>query len=195
VRREIEATREELARDVSRLADRANPARLTRGPAERVRDGVRYLLGASGEAASTAASTVAGAASTAASTVAGAAAEVGSGAQAVPGKVASAAKGSPVAVGLIAFGGGLLAAALIPESAVERRAAQEGSERLDPLVEPVREAGRVFADDVRSSVGTAAGELRSTAADAAAHTLHGAADQGRVVADQARRSFDQVRES
>lgn len=212
IRREIEATRAELARDVDRLAEHASPAGMARRRMERLRDGVKSVrdrvIGASEDAASTAST----AASTVASTVAGAAADAGAGIQQVPKKLARVTQGSPVAVGVIAFGGGLLAAALIKESEAERRVARQVTDALGPALEPLQQAGRAFADDVRASVESAADEVRTTAIDAAtgvgaaaaagatdvrtsaseaaAHTLHDATDRGRAVIEQTRRPLD-----
>jgi hypothetical protein len=209
IRREIEATRADLARDVDRLAEHASPTRLAHRRLERLRDGVKdgvksvrdRVIGVSEDAASTVASTVAGAA-----------ADAGAGLQQAPKKLARVTQGSPVAVGVIAFGGGLLAAALIKESEAERRAARLAAEALGPALEPLQQAGRAFADDVRASVESAAGEVRAaaidaasgvgaaaasgatdvraSAAEAAAHTLHDATDRSRALIDQTRRHPD-----
>ena len=204
LKREIDATRQELARDVGRLADHAARP-IARRRMARVRDGLTSLkdkvIGVSEEAVSTVSDAAGDVGSTVGATVSKA-----------PQKLADATKGSPVAVGLIAFGSGLLAAALVPESDAERRVARQVSENLGPITEPLQQAGRAFAADVRTSVETAAGEVRTaavdaassvgavaaagasevrmTAVDAAAHTVHDAADRGRSIIDQSRRSLE-----
>jgi Protein of unknown function (DUF3618) len=201
IRHEIEATRAELARDVDRLAEHASPARLAHRRLERLRDGVK-------DGVRSVRDRVIGASEEAASTVAGAAADAGAGIQQAPRKLAGVTQGSPVAVGVIAFGSGLLAAALIKETEAERRAARLAAETLGPALEPLQQAGRALADDVRASVESAAGEVRTAAIDAAsgvgaaaaagatdvrttatgaaAHTLHDATDRSRAVIEQAR---------
>jgi hypothetical protein len=164
--REIEATRKDLVRDVDRLTEHASPTRLVGRRLERMREGMRSLkdrvIGVSEDAASTVA-------------------DVGGAVHEAPKKLAKVAQGSPVGVGLIAFGGGMLAAALIPESPAERRAVRQLSENLAPVLEPLQEAGRALAGDVRSTVETAAGEVRSTAADSAGEIRAAAVDAAGVV--------------
>lgn len=160
LRAEIQETRKDLARDVDRLSEQASPARLVDRPLERLRSGVtsmtERMMGASSDAAATVADKVGDAASDAGAAVARG-----------PRKLADIAKGSPVAVGVIAFGGGLLAAALIRESDAERKAARQLAENLAPVVEPLQRAGLALAGDLRSSVESAAGEVRTAAAEAA----------------------------
>jgi hypothetical protein len=205
IKAEIEATRKDLARDVDRLTEQASPGRLAGRPLERLRSGVTSLtervMGASSEAASTVAGAVGDAASDA-----GAAVAKG------PKKLAGIAKGSPVAVGVIAFGGGLLAAALLRESDAERRAVRQLAETLGPAVEPLQQAGLALAGDVRATVESAAGEVRTaavvaaagigaaaaagatdvrdTAVGAASHTLQDASDRSRALIEQTRRGSD-----
>ena len=133
--REIEATRKDLVRDVDRLTEHASPTRLVGRRLERMRDGMRSLK-----------DRVIGVSEDAASTVAGTASDVGGAVHEAPKKLAKVAQGSPVGVGLIAFGGGMLAAALIPESPAERRAVRQLSENLGPVLEPLQEAGRALAE-------------------------------------------------
>jgi len=126
LKREIDATRQELARDVRRLADHASPAGIARERMARVRAGLTSLK-----------DRVIGASEEAVSTVSDAAGDVGTAVQHAPQKLANVAKGSPVAVGLIAFGSGLLAAALVPESEAERRVVRQVSDNLGPIAEPM----------------------------------------------------------
>ncbi len=170
VRHEIETTRHELARDVDRLAERVSPGRNLRRRMEGIKGGMRSvkdrIIGVSesaaatvGDAASDVGATVKDAASDVGATVKDAASDVGgtvkdvaAGVAQTPKQLARATQGNPVAVGLIAFGGGLLAATLVPETEAERRAAKQLAENMAPLVEPLQEAGRAFVADVRDSV-------------------------------------------
>ena len=56
-----------------------------------------------------------------------------------PQKVASGTRGNPIAVGLIAFGVGWLAASLIPASKVEQRAAEQAKDAAAPLLDEVKD--------------------------------------------------------
>ena len=113
LRQEITHTREDLARDVDRLAERANPGGIARRRMQRVKDGMRSLKDRVMGASEAAASTVGDAASDVGSTIGSTIRDAGSTVKDAPAKLASATKGSPVAVGLIAFGGGMLAAAYV----------------------------------------------------------------------------------
>jgi Protein of unknown function (DUF3618) len=174
VRHEIETTRHELARDVDRLADRVSPSRNLRRRMEGIKGGMRSIkdrvIGASESAATTvgdAAADVGATVKDAATDVGGTVKDVAAGVAQTPKQLARATQGNPVAVGLIAFGGGLLAATLVPETEAERRAVKQLGENMAPLVEPLQEAGRAFAADVRDSVEAGVAEVRTVAGDAA----------------------------
>jgi hypothetical protein len=180
IRNQIAATRAELARDVDRLAEQTSPGRLAR----RLKGGLRSLKERAIGTSKSTASTVSSAASDPIERlheVSDATVEAIHGAsetlQSAPRTVARATQGSPIGVGLIAFGGGLLAAALIPETAAERQAVQELSEHAAPVVAPLEQASRDFVADIRDTVETAAEQIRVAAVDAAGH-VQSAAGQG-----------------
>jgi len=158
LRADIERTRSELAGDVDRLADRTSPKRIVERRWGRMKDSatsVRHrVMGASEDA-------------------------MGSVREA-PQAVARTASGNPLAAGLVAFGAGLLAATLIPETDAERRAGRELSEHTGQL----QEMGRDLASGVQDTVREAAGEVKETAKDAAAHTMETARQSGQQVMDR-----------
>lgn len=104
IRANIERTRSELGSDVDALADKVNPSKIV----DRQVDRVRGVFGSVRER-------VMGVADDAGSSLSGAATSVGD----VKDRVVAKAEGSPLAVGLIAFGVGLVVASLIPASAKE----------------------------------------------------------------------------
>ena len=57
-------------------------------------------------------------------------------------KVVAKAEGNPIAVGLIAFGAGLLAASLIPASEREKDMAEGVKEQAQPLVDNLTDAAQ-----------------------------------------------------
>ena len=85
--------------------------------------------------------------------------------QQAPRKVAQATQGSPIGVGLIAFGAGMLAAALVPETEAERRAAQQVAEYAGPALAPLQPVGQALASDVRDTVAAAGEEVRAAAVE------------------------------
>lgn len=181
VRREIEQTRVELANDVNRLADRTSPARVARRNWDRlgnrvsgIRESVMGAPRAGGRAAKDTAQQagqkVQDAAQSAAETV-----------REAPDMMARQTRGNPIAVGLIAFGAGLLAAALLPETDVERRAGEQLAEHSDQLMEPVRESAGQIKEDVAQSAKESAAEVKDTARDAAQSTAQSAKESAQEV--------------
>jgi hypothetical protein len=88
-----------------------------------------------------------------------------------PQMVAERTQGNPVAVGIIAFGAGLLVASLVPTSEMERGVGQQlkesGPDLIEPIREPLAESGQRLKDDLSDSVGEAAHEVKQTAKDSA----------------------------
>ncbi|SET09915.1 Protein of unknown function [Nonomuraea wenchangensis] len=205
MRSEIAATRAELAADVDRLADRTSPSRIARRRTEGVRRAARTfrerVMGTPAHAADRAhqgADTVAHGAHQAAQTVREgsqqAAESVRHGAhqaaeavRAAPEQARRGTQGNPLAAGLIAFGAGLLAAALIPRTQAEEQAVGQLREQVGDVLEPVREAGmesvRQLGQEAREVAGQAAHQVRETAAEAAGDTAQHAREQARQVTD------------
>lgn len=210
LRTEIEQTREELAYDVDRLADRTVPTRVAgrkwEGAKSRVRSVTDRVMGArdsvaSGakDKASSAGSTVKDAASTAGSKVQDAASTAGSKVQdaastaadtvkQTPDMVVRQTQGNPLAVGLIAFGIGLLTASLLPETEAEKRAGGAVAERSGDLVEKAKETAREVADELGGTAREAADQVKQTAREAAQTTADQAKESGRTTVDQTRQS-------
>jgi len=159
IRSQIEGTREDLAYDIDRLADRTSPRRI----AQRRWDSMRSRVG-------TVRDRVMGVSHEAAGKVRDVSEDAASTVREAPEAVARTTQGNPIAAGLIAFGAGLLAASLLPETEAERRVAREVSQRAEELAEPLMETGRQLASDVGESVSQAATEVKETATDAASTT-------------------------
>jgi gas vesicle protein len=175
LRDQIEATRADLSRDVDRLADRTSPSRVVQrrwsSMKEKTRGVTQRIMGQSREAADS----VQDMSHQAADKVRG-----------VPRELANQTQGNPVAVGVIAFGVGLLAASLIPTTDIERRAGQElrenAGELYDRVRKPLTESAQQLKDDVSGSVREAASQVKETARDA-----------GQETADRARQAVDETR--
>jgi gas vesicle protein len=167
IRAEIAATRSDLADDVSALADRTSPKRMAQRRWDSVKTGTQSVrdkvMGASAEAKET---------------VSDKASDVASAVRDMPQAVTRQAQGSPIGAGLIAFGVGLVAAALIPETRQERRLGAQVADRAGEVMEPVRALASDLGDDIKSSASQAASELgqatKDAAADAAEQTKHSA---------------------
>jgi len=217
LRNEIDRTREELAYDVDRLADRTVPTRVAgrkwEGAKSRVRSVTDRVMGSSDtgpgkvsqagskvqSAASSAAGSVQSAASSAAGSVQSAASTVGDKAQETahtvadtvrqtPDTVARQTRGNPLAVGLIAFGVGLLTASLLPETEAEKRAGGAVAERSGDLVDKAKDAAREVADELGGTAREAVGQVKETARDAAQQTAQQAKESGKTTVDQTKQS-------
>lgn len=170
IRADIERTRTDLGQDVDALADKVSPAKALhrqgdkiRGALGSVRDRVMGAADDAGSSASSAASGVADAAHT----------------------VKAKAEGSPLAVGLIAFGAGLLVAALIPASSKEKQLAGQVREQAQPLVDEVKNAAQGVAHDLKEPAQEAAAAVKDRAQEAVATVKDEAGDAAGTVTDRA----------
>lgn len=190
IRAEIEATREALTNDVDQLADRTSPKRIAQRRWDVVKDKARdvkeTVMGASHDTVSGVSDKVSGAGETVSSKVSGAASAVSdtvsSAADTVketPDTVARKTRGNPVAAGVIAFGVGLLAASLLPETEAERRLGQQAADKAGDLVEPLKDKAREMGSDLGDTVREAAGQVKETAKEAVANTTDQAKQSGR----------------
>ena len=140
IRADIERTREELGGDVDALADKVRPSSI----AHRQTDKIKSKLSSVKES------------------VMGSVDDVRDGGSAAVEK----AKGNPVAVGLIAFGLGLLASSLIPASEKEKDLAGTVKEKAEPLTTAAADAAKETAEHLKEPAQNAAAEVRATAEDA-----------------------------
>jgi gas vesicle protein len=148
IRSNIELTRQDLGSDVDALADKVTPSKIAQRQTRRVRS-----------AFNTAKERVMGAASD----VKDASAESVSDVQQA---VTAKAQGNPLAVGLIAFGVGWLAASLVPAS-TEKEIAASVKDAAQPLVEEVAGAAKEVADNLRQPAQEAAEAVKASATDSA----------------------------
>jgi Protein of unknown function (DUF3618) len=159
VRSEIEDTRQEMSETIDAIADRASPARIIRRRRDRIGESWRAVrqrvMGRPEDVHD-----VAGSARDRAGTV------VEQTRQA-PDKVLEQTQGNPVAAGLIAFGGGLLLASLIPPSEAEQRVAGQLVEKAQPLRDELQRAGQDVAEDLRSTAEEGAEQVKQRALEAA----------------------------
>jgi gas vesicle protein len=173
IRQDIEETRTNLSYDVDALADKVSPSSIVQRRTEKVKGMARKVK-----------DSVMGAAEDAKSHVTDAASNVGDKASHLsdgPHKAVNKAKGNPVAVGLIAFGAGLLAASLIPASAKEKELAQTAKQKAAPLVDDLKETAKGVAEDLKEPVKDAAESVKGAATDAASNVKDDATRQAKDV--------------
>lgn len=131
---EIQTTRGRMDRTLDDIGDRAGPGRL----AERLKGAVSNTK-----------DTVMGTAGDARESVAGSAGDATD-------AVKRQSQGNPVAAGLVAFGAGLLAGSVLPESRTENKLAREVQSKAQaPIREQVTESASAVSDQVGERVGEA----------------------------------------
>lgn len=151
IRAHIEVTRAELGTDVDALADKVTPSKIAHRQVGKVRDaigGIRERVMGSAEdladRGSAASDTIADAAHTAKEKV----------------------EGNPLAVGLIAFGVGWLAATLIPASEKEKEVASSVKDAAQPLIHEVTDAAMDMAKNLKEPAQDAAQAVKDSATEA-----------------------------
>jgi len=177
IRAETERTRLELGRDVDALADKVTPSKIMDRQANRLRHAV-----------TSARERVMGVAHDAEESASSMASDVAEGAR----SVVRRSEGNPMAVGLIAFGVGLLAASLIPASQKEKELAQTAKEQAQPLMDEVGGVAREVASDLKEPVQEAATAVKDEAADAVEHVKDEAAGAAEDVKERTQEARDNV---
>jgi gas vesicle protein len=194
IRQEIEETRSNLSYDVDALADKVSPSSIVQRRTERVKGMARKLkdnvMGVAEDAkshVSDAASTVGDKASHLGDKASGKASRLGDATH----NAADKAKGNPVAVGLIAFGVGLLAASLIPASSKERELGQTVKDKAAPLVDDLKETAKGVAQDLKEPAKDAADAVKGAAASAVSNVKDDATSQVKDVKGGSNGSSDE----
>ena len=155
LRRDIERTRVELGQDVDALADKVTPSKIAERQTRKVRRAITSVK-----------DRVMGVASDVTDSTHDAIEHAGDALADAPQKVVSGTRGNPIAVGLIAFGVGWLAASLIPASNVERRAADQAKDAAAPLLDEVKEVAAETADHLREPAKNAVDAVKDRASEA-----------------------------
>ena len=177
IRADIERTRRELGTDVDALADKVSPTKImdrqagkVKGAFGSVRDRVMGVAEDSGSALADAGASVSDAKD----------------------RVVAKAEGNPLAVGLIAFGAGLLVASLIPASTKEKEIAADVKDQAQPLVDTVTDAAKEVGQHLKEPAQEAAAAVKATAADAVDSVKTEAQTATEEVQDQAQTARDHV---
>ncbi|GAA5152614.1 hypothetical protein GCM10023340_33220 [Nocardioides marinquilinus] len=96
--------------------------------------------------------------------------------------------GAPIAAGVVAFGLGMLAAALVPASRAEQKTATQ-------VKDAVQEHAQPLMDDAKQAAGEAAEHLKGSAAESVQQVKDSASDSAQQVKDSASDSAQQVKDS
>jgi gas vesicle protein len=167
VRSEIQDTRQEMSETIDAIADRTSPGRMIQRRRQRMSDGWRSVrdrvMGRAQDTSRSATDSAHGIAGSTRET----AGSVVEGARQAPDKIVEQTQGNPIAAGLIAFGGGLLVASLLPPSEAEQRVAGRVVDKAQPVRDELQRAGEEVADDLRSSAQQGAEHVKQRASEAA----------------------------
>jgi hypothetical protein len=176
---QIEDTRERMAGNLDTLQDRVSPSAIVERRKQAARDRVTSVKNKVMGSANSAKESVSSAASSASSGVSDTGSNVASTAQ-------DQVQGAPLAAGLVAFGAGVVLAALVPASRMEAEAAHR-------VVETAREHQGVL-DDAKSAGQEIVQNLKDTATDAAQQVKESAQESLQTVKQEGRSSAESVKD-
>jgi len=160
LKRQLAVERGAVSRDLEAIGDRVSPNRIAQRRSAAVRQ--RFVA---------AKDRVMGAADGATSSVHDAASNVADGMSStvanIPQQARQTTQGNPLAVGLIAFGAGLVVATLLPESESEQRLVSAVQPQLEHAASSAGEAAQEVAESVKPAMQEAAQDLQQHAQSAA----------------------------
>lgn len=206
IRRNIDATRADLSRNVDALTEKVSPGRVVsrnvdkaKGRASAVKDRVMGSGDPYDRDPYDRDPYDNGAVSSATDKASAIASSVGDTASNAPAIARQKTQGNPLAAGLIAFGVGWLASSLLPASEKEQQAADavknKASEHSDTLTAPLKEAAAGAKDNLAGPAQDAVQSVKGTATDAASHVRDEASAAKDDVAGSAQYSRSQVQGS
>lgn len=205
LRQEIEATRDDLSRDVDAVAFKASPQRIVGDRVEAAKTravGLKErVMGSAQETTAQVQGGVGSAVSSTSQTMHSAAETAREMPGQVAGQVTSKAQGNPLAAGLIAFGVGWLISSLLPATDAETRVAQQGADfakdKGAPLLEQAkqeaRQVGQDMAEQLRPAAQEAVESVKSTAAEGAQQVKEHGAAAAQTVKEEARSQAQDAR--
>ena len=157
VRREIEATRNELGGTIDAIGDRVIPGRVIERGKNQVSQAARSVV-----------ARVMGKAHDARDTVSDAVSGAGGSVSDAPGAVLSQTQGAPLAAGVIAFAAGFLVAAAFPPSQSEKDVVSDKlADKVEPIKAELKQTGQEVAEHLKEPATDAVQSVKSAATDAA----------------------------
>lgn len=196
IRREIEETRADLGTDINELEYKVDPSRIRQQKTYEVKRGVRDRWSRVTDSVMGSRQDV-GRHTQSAQSRAG---DLTDGAKQTltdaPERARQQAQGNPLAAGLIAFGGGMLLAALLPATEKEQQAAQELRDRYaEPVKEELKSVGQQAREELQPKAQEAAERVKGTAQEGAQHTREEAQGTAQQLQGEAKERAQQTRES
>lgn len=196
IRADIEATRAALSEDVDNLEEKVSPSKIAQRQTDKVRSAVGGVKDKVFGAVSDVSESVGDAAHGAAQGVRDAGGSVTDHAKSAPQDVRRSAQGNPVAAGLVAFGLGMLAAALVPASRTEKQAVQtvKEDEGVQHAVEEIKGAAQDLGASLQEPATEAFTSVKETAVAGAESVKETATSGVEDVAAEARHATEQVKD-
>ncbi len=206
LRQDIERTRSELSDDVNALTRKVSPRRVVGDRVERTRGVFRSakekIMGTTagigqkaGSATSSMTDQMSSAASSTASTVGSAASAMGHAASAAPQMMRERTEGSPLAVGLIAFGAGVLISSLFPASRREQQLTGQlkdtAAKHSEQFKQEASEIAHTMQENLREPVQQAKESVKSTTTE----SMTAVRERGRTAAQDVRDQAQQAKEN
>jgi len=176
LRMDIAEERRELAESIEAIGDRVSPGRVVERRTNRMKDRLSSVK-----------DTVMGAAPSMPSMPHPHAPSVST--PSMP-DVTGATKGSPLAAGLVAFGAGLVAAAIFPATRKEAEVAQAAREKVEPVA---MEAGKEIAADLQEKGQEAAEQVKATATEGAEQVKQAATQATEHTKEAGTQAADEVK--
>ena len=176
IRADIERTRQDLGMDVDALADKVSPTKIMERKMDRVRGSVGSVR-----------DRVMGVADDASSSLSDTGSHLGD----VKDRAVAKAEGNPLAVGLIAFGAGLLLSSLIPASSKEKHLAATVKDQAQPLVDQVTDVAKEVGENLKE----AAQDSVTSVAESAQESVAAVKDEAQTAAGEVRDQAQQAREN
>ena len=205
LRREIEQTRGNLSGTVDAIGDRVSPGRIVERKTNKAREGLRSVKETLMGSASSAGTAVSDATASMAGTAGQATDRLREAPSSLKDAATTKAQGAPLATGLVAFGAGVLAAALFKGSETEGRVAQAAMGAAQPIKEAATEVGQQLAaglkdqgqqavEQVKETAVQATQEVKDQAQQATQQTVETGKDATQQVKDQAQQATQTVTE-
>lgn len=177
IRADIERTREDLGLDVDALADKVSPSKIV----DRQIGKVRGVFGSVRDR-------VMGAADDTGSSFSDAGSHLGD----VKDRAVAKAEGNPLAVGLIAFGIGLVAASLVPASSKEKDLAATVKDQAQPLVDEVTDVAKEVGEHLKEPAQASVAAVKDSAQDSVSAVKDEAQTAAHEVKDQAQQAREHI---
>lgn len=208
LRRNIEQIRGDLGATVDAIEEKVSPKAALQRRGDKMRDGLGRIRGATmGVPSSLAARSGASGGPSALGQAGGSIGQMGAqvgdqvtdrvqaaaeGLRGVPGQVKHRTEGSPLAMGLLAFGAGLLASSLLPASEVEQRAAEQLRDQAEPITDALTESAQQLKQHVTEQAQQATQDLKDTASGAVSEVKQAATDHAQQLSHEAQATAQQA---